>query len=459
MIGKKILLPAVALLIMNSCDEPSYPDPTGEKGILVTGGIELSVEGEPDADVGSYIINIKSRGNGDIVESWELDSVPSQVKLPVGRYIVEAYNEELQPAAWNAPYYYARQEIEVQSDVDATMLPLTCTLANVKVDVVYSDELKAVMCNDAKVEVSVAEGATLQYTYNEDRSGYFMCPEGACTLIATFTGTVNGMEWTDYQVLSDVEAGQSRVLTFGLTANLMLSEDAIYVNADASSRVINVAATGDWSVSVAEDAASWISIDNKTDSSFTVNIAGNESTQARTGALTVSMGELSQQVTVSQEGREIFGAPRFESSTVDLSGENDVADFGPGKKDAVVNIIADNGIASLMVTIDSEILSGLLPDVGLEKSFNLATGQGASGTDLTVALVSLGFPVAEGGTVDVNGSPVEYKPVVDETEVQFDVTTFIPLLSLFGEGTHNFIVEVTDNAGLTSSVTLHFESH
>ena len=61
MIGKKIILPFAALFIMNSCDEPVYPDPTGEKGVLVMEGMELSVNEEPDADVGSYVINIKSR--------------------------------------------------------------------------------------------------------------------------------------------------------------------------------------------------------------------------------------------------------------------------------------------------------------------------------------------------------------------------------------------------------------
>ena len=459
MIGKKILLPVAALLIMNSCDEPSYPDPTGEKGLLVMDGMELSVEGEPDADIGSYVINVKERGSGDIVESWLFDCIPSEVRLPVGRYIVEAYNEELQPAAWDAPYYYASREIEVMEDVNASIQSMSCTLSNVKVDVAYSDELKAAMGNDAVVEVSMAEGATLQYGRDEARSGYFMCPEGACTLVATFTGTVNGMAWHDYQVLSDVQAGQSRVLTFELTANLSLSENALHVDSNAATHAITVWATGDWDVSVADAATGWISIADKTESSFNVVVAENESTQARTGTLTVRMGELSQQVTVSQDGREILGAPRFESSTVDIEGENDAADFGTGKQDAVVNIIAENGIASLKVTIDSEILSGLLPEVGLEESFDLATGLGVNGTDLTAALVSLGFPVAEGGTIEINGSPVEYKPVVNETNVQFDVTMFIPLLSLFGQGTHNFIVEVTDNAGLTSSVTLCFVSY
>ncbi len=458
MIGKKIILPFAALFIMNSCDEPVYPDPTGEKGVLVMEGMELSVNEEPDADVGSYVINIKLRGSGDVVESWMFDDIPAEVKLPVGKYIVEAYNEELQPAAWNAPYYYASSEIEVQKDADATIRSLNCVLSNVKIDVAYSDELKAAMGNDAVVDVSMS-GVTLQYGYNEDRSGYFMCPEGACTLVATFTGTVNGMAWHDYQVLSDVKAGQARVLTFELTDNLTLSQENIHAKAGATSQMITVSATGAWEVSVSDDASTWISIDNKKESSFVVNIAENESTQARTGTVVVKMGSLSRQISVSQEGREIFGAPRFESSTVDITGENDAADFGTGKQDAVVNIIAENGIASLKVTIDSEILSGLLPEVGLEESFDLATGQGVNGTDLTAALVSLGFPVAEGGTIDINGSPVEYKPVVNETNVQFDVTTFIPLLSLFGQGSHNFIVEVTDNADLTSSVTLHFVSH
>ena len=93
-----------------------------------------------------------------------------------------------------------------------------------------------------------------------------------------------------------------------------------------------------------------------------------------------------------------------------------------------------------------------------------------SGNDLTTALAGLHFPVASGGTYetqDENGNPVTetYGPVLNQTTVNFDITTFMNLMAkdMIGASAsstpkHDFIVTVTDNDGNEATATIRFQS-
>ena len=99
----------------------------------------------------------------------------------------------------------------------------------------------------------------------------------------------------------------------------------------------------------------------------------------------------------------------------------------------------------------------MLPGVGLATQFDLATGRSDDGSDLTDALVGLGFPVGNGGSTVINGETINYDAVMDQTSVVFDITSFMDLMVIPGPGKSDFIVEVTDSDGNVAEATIRYE--
>ena len=79
----------------------------------------------------------------------------------------------------------------------------------------------------------------------------------------------------------------------------------------------------------------------------------------------------------------------------------------------------------------------MLSGVGLTSEFDLANPV-KNGTDYTEGLKGLGFKVGD----EVKG----------ETELDFDITTFMPLI--FEAGDHKFIITVKDENGVSKTLSL-----
>ena len=95
--------------------------------------------------------------------------------------------------------------------------------------------------------------------------------------------------------------------------------------------------------------------------------------------------------------------------------------------------------------IDSETLTAdVLSDVKLAPEFDLAdpivTTDDGEKKDLTEGLKGLEFPVGD----EVKGA----------TDLDFDITKFVPLTMIYGAANHRFILTVTDNAGNSKTLTL-----
>ena len=129
------------------------------------------------------------------------------------------------------------------------------------------------------------------------------------------------------------------------------------------------------------------------------------------------------------------GAPKATSSTLNLEGVNVITEDLQAK----VDISAEYGIRNLYVEIFSEQLNKtMLQEIGLDSSFDLAN-PGAMADVLT----ELGFPVGDA--------------VVNKTQLEFDITEFMPLLAMF-PGQHRFVLTVIDNEDLSTVVSLAFEA-
>ena len=131
------------------------------------------------------------------------------------------------------------------------------------------------------------------------------------------------------------------------------------------------------------------------------------------------------------------------SETLDVDGVNEAEKFGPGIKDAIVNIHSDAGVRNLNVEIISDFLTEeFLSGVGLTTRFDLAnaddTKEMDNGETLATNLRGLGFPVNS----DVTG----------KNDLVFDITGFMPLILQAGD--HKFVITVTDAKGAQKGITL-----
>ena len=507
-----------ALVSLTACDNPVYPGAesneqagNGEGSVsfaklaLNVSNAEIVIDSRAGVDVGTFTINIL-KSNGEVAQSYIYSRMPELIALPVGTYTVEAYNAEEQVAAFDAPYFYGKSNSFTVTANNVTEVdPITCKLSNVKVSIAYTDELRSRM-SDVKVTVTVAENEVLEFAGDETRSGYFKYVPGNTTIAATFEGKVDGFQVSDYKVLTNAVApGYHHTITFDLkdTPNppdesgsigttglsldatvtrvdlagdvilnggeeetiepdpakeyLTLASSELTFGCDAESKTVAVKASHDWS---AASNSSWCKV-TKTDSGLTVSVdANSDASNDRTATITVTMNKLTSTITVTQaKYTEKPQGPTFESEYIDLwSGAyNDPTEFGAGKKPAVVNISAPRGIKKLHVTISSATLSPMLPGVGLATQFDLATGLSDDGSDLTDALVGLGFPVGNGGSTVINGETINYNAVMDQTSVVFDITSFMDLMVIPGPGKSDFIVEVTDSDGNVAEATIRYE--
>ncbi len=104
--------------------------------------------------------------------------------------------------------------------------------------------------------------------------------------------------------------------------------------------------------------------------------------------------------------------------------------------EVIIDITSETGITGFTMTINSEVLTPEeLEGISLAQTMDLINPGDCKG-----GLQFLGFPVED----DVKG----------KTELEFDISSFMPQLLTLGSGASDFVLNVTD-AGGTTTVTLH----
>lgn len=107
----------------------------------------------------------------------------------------------------------------------------------------------------------------------------------------------------------------------------------------------------------------------------------------------------------------------------------------------VINVKAESGIQDLVIDIESDLLTDAeLSGVGLSSHFSLVE---PGSSEMAESLNGLGFPTGD--------------DVKNKTELTFDITSFMPLLTLISGDSPcyaNFQLAVTDNNGNTTTKVL-----
>ena len=400
-----LLTVAILGLGMTACHDEAKPAPSDQKGQVSMRSMGVDIDNaekvintsaRATVDLSDFIIKIYDSNNA-LVNTWKYSEMPELFSLPVGSYRVDVYSHEVQKAEWEHPYFTGSKEFAITDGNITEIGIVTCKLSNIKVTIKFDSSLLKYLTDDAKVTVIANDEGSLVFTPKETRSGYFEALAGSSTLVAEFAGTVNGKYKTMRSVITDVEAGQHRIITFTVKTGKpdkpdengqIIIDNGIYLDVD----VIDENLTGN--ITVGED-----------------NIPDDD----------------------RPDPGEDTDAIKVTSETLSFDTANDVATTSTG----IVLIESKNGIQHFIVKIasDNDNFINSVKDL-MPIEFDLAyPGDNAESFE------SLGFPTGD--------------KVINATNLTFDISQFIPLLSAF-PGNHTFTLNLTDNKSVNKIVSLKF---
>lgn len=411
---KKILysfLIAILGLGMTSCSQEEMPGEKTSTGKIDFGTLVVSYDENPDVlrstDVSNFIIKIFETATNNQRGEWLYSELPGVFTLNAGEYRLVIESQELQDAAWEAPYYYGEKEFTIEVDKITAIGDVVCSMKNVKVTVEFDHKLLAVMGDDCVVNIALGKG-DLDFTADETRAAYFAVTTETSSLYAYFTGTVDGYFDTIYREILNVKAGEWRIVRFSLKEN-------------GGDNTENGSFTPSLSVDI-----------NCTVVEHGVQVEVEDEEVIEDPEPPVNDPETDEPGEDDPETDEPAVGPTIVAEGFDINEPQTIYDG----ISVVVNINSESPIAEFTVDIDSPTLTdAVLSSVKLSSHLDLANPG-----ELKAGIESLGLPVDE----DVKG----------QKQVKFDITSFCPLLSIYGAATHNFIMNVTDEDGNTTSQVL-----
>lgn len=447
-----ILLSLAAMAGFQACD--SFEPENGGKGSgkLRTGsiGVEVDgaetsvkdqtgmrasarVEGRASVDISNFIVEVAD-GNGQTIKHWTYKNMEELPVFTPGTYDLFVKSHEVEPAAWNAPYFEGTQKFTIVADQVTEVETVVCKLSNIRVSVKFAAALVNAVDNASGISAKVtSEGNnSLTFTPSETRSGYFAALQNLETLRIDFSASINGENVSFTKTIDNVAKGQHRQITIGLTSNPNLPPEELgTVTNDGSGITVDTEVIEDEPI---ETDYPWYE-DNIDDSGR----PGEEDFDDPT--------KPDDPTPPTPSDYEIT----FTSEYLSLTGENDCDQFGEGKKPGVVTIYSSKGFSHLNVKIVSDMLTDdFLKPVGLVSEFDLANPPkfeyDGETKDTTDGLRGLGFPVKD----EVTG----IDPATGEMyrTIDFEITQFIPLI--FQPGLHQFHITVVDKENNSKSITL-----
>ena len=440
-----------ALLVLSGCKDESYPDgpvfKEDEGGFsmaelvvdvntAITPTYDSRGEDDDQPDISNYSVKIVYASTGLPVSNetqWAYKDMPEIVTLPVGKYRVEVESCDWSDkyAEWELPHYVGSADFEVKAGEITKADKVPCELKNIKVTVSFTENLKKVLSPETFALVTASYQADaagnsviLKFARDEERSGYFRAVEDSRTMVTTLYP--DGTEENKIiNTMTDLKAGQHRVIVYDYIPSRpeLPAETGTLSRSDIKIDVTVITVDMDGTVTVTENV---LDPSDRPGQEEPLEPVDPEDPNVPT----------KDDVEIPNPGLGYF----------DLYKVNEVKKDDPARE-YVLEINSESGFESLNVKIDSETLtSSILKGVGLSTEFDLATGKSVDGDDLSDGLASIGFPVGD----KVTGDGI--------TNIKFNITEFIPLLCIYGEANHNFILTVVPKEGESKTITLQFRS-
>lgn len=199
-----MIIAAGAIMGMASCEKESAFAFNEEEGMFDSKKLDVDyVNSERVTRAGTvstdnFIVRFINQDNAT-AKSYLYKQLPQVVSLPQGKYKVVADFGGNPTAGFDSVYYRGEiNEIEIKpNQITQPENKLTCVLSNIKVAVSIeeatgSNSETSLLGDDVQVVVKVGDEGTLTYEKGETRPGYFRYVEKSSTIIATFSGTVDG---------------------------------------------------------------------------------------------------------------------------------------------------------------------------------------------------------------------------------------------------------------------------
>ena len=203
-----VALVALPLLVSCHMDNVDYEGIDGPAknniGYLQVGNMQASVivdtenfdsaeatrAGEVDINTFDVVI---LNDKGETVKSFKYGERPTEaIALEGGVYTIKMSSATMQKADWDAPVYAGEKEVVITRKQTSTVNNLVCKLANIKVTVDYSADIKDQLDPEFTTMNVELEDSALLYAFNETRAGYFAPVAVDNTLKLTFNCRYKG---------------------------------------------------------------------------------------------------------------------------------------------------------------------------------------------------------------------------------------------------------------------------
>ncbi|MGM9872711.1 MAG: DUF4493 domain-containing protein [Muribaculaceae bacterium] len=454
-------------------------------------------------DLNPFIVTIYD-DQDQKVEQWTYGTMPEIFSLPVGHYRVDVKSHEVAKAAWDEPLFEGSQEFDIVNNEITEVNRVICKFASLKVTVNFNDDLRAVMGDDVKVVVEANDEGRLEFTPNETRAGYFAIVPGSTTMIATFTGTVKGYSEYICKTYTDIEAGQHRILNFtiknnnvepeeevgyidpstGINIDMSVTNEDLSGNANVgdeetlnpddrpgSNEVFSEKVTIEYNENAktltvtAPDALSVLTLGIDSDNSDLVaaltDINGVNLANPGTAASAVATWGLPAASAVDGATSVVVDLTKIFEKCAEFTGTHGITLSGTDTKgqSSTYRVVAPGQVVESAITFDSVLqFDTPMPAADQTDGRVLITAPNGiahliirinstnidfANTTATLSGADLAYPGDLASTFDSFGL-ANGDAVLNQTEVNFDITSFFVLLGGF-PGTHTFTIDVTDN--------------
>ncbi len=155
-------------------------------------------------DINNFDVVITTK-DGEIVSTFKYGERPTEpIALVGGVYNINMSSAVMEGAEWETPVYAAKKEVVVVRKQTTTVNDIVCKLANIKVTVAYSADIKDQLDPEYTKMTVALDDSALEYAFTEERAGYFAPTAEENTLKLTFSCRYKG-ETKDITMTNEIK--------------------------------------------------------------------------------------------------------------------------------------------------------------------------------------------------------------------------------------------------------------
>ena len=155
-------------------------------------------------DINTFDVVITNAA-GETVASFKYGERPTDpIALEGGVYKINMSSAAMVGAAWESPVYAAEKEVVITRKQTTTVNDIVCKLANIKVSIAYSADIKDQLDPEYTKMTVALETSELEYAFAEARAGYFAPVAAENTLKLTFNCRYKG-ETKDIAMTNEIK--------------------------------------------------------------------------------------------------------------------------------------------------------------------------------------------------------------------------------------------------------------